>query len=152
MRVLTSGKASRRAVLLLVPAGLATGCATRVDPRQPAASAQAKLLDPSAFAEAIRDPAVTTVNVHTPYEGELPGMDLFVAFDRLRDERSRLPGDPTAPIAVSCRSGRMSSDAVRTLTALGYTDVADLEGGMDAWEANGRTVEHRRLPGSRTAR
>ena len=81
------------------------------------------------------------MNVHTPYEGELPGTDLFIAFDRIRDERERLPGETATPIAVYCRSGRMSSDAARTLAGLGYTNVVELQGGMDAWEASGRSVE-----------
>ncbi|MBT9254606.1 hypothetical protein KMZ32_03765 [Phycicoccus sp. MAQZ13P-2] len=76
-------------------------------------------MDPAAFAEMITEPSVTTVSVHTPYEGELPATDLFVVFDRVREERDRLPADRSATVAVSCRSGRMSSDAARTLAELG---------------------------------
>jgi phage shock protein E len=31
----------------------------------------------------------------------------------------------------------MSAQAVRTLTGIGYTDIVELEGGTDAWQASG---------------
>ena len=43
-------------------------------------------------------------------------------------------------MAVYCKSGRMSADAVSTLRQLGYTDVVELRGGMDAWAAGGREL------------
>lgn len=61
--------------------------------------------------------------------------------------------DPTSPyhreefnpgarlILYSASSGR-SALAVRTLQALGYGDVAHLEGGLTAWKEHGRPVTH----------
>jgi rhodanese-related sulfurtransferase len=37
-------------------------------------------------------------------------------------------------------SGNMSAIAGRELLALGYTDVIELDGGMQAWQASGRTL------------
>ena len=34
----------------------------------------------------------------------------------------------------------MSADAVVTLSGLGYTNIVELDGGMNAWRASGRTV------------
>jgi rhodanese-related sulfurtransferase len=35
----------------------------------------------------------------------------------------------------------MSADAIDDLEALGYTDIAELDGGFDAWRASGRPLE-----------
>ncbi|MFI5414945.1 MAG: molybdopterin-synthase adenylyltransferase MoeB [Candidatus Lutacidiplasmatales archaeon] len=37
------------------------------------------------------------------------------------------------PVVVYCKSGRRSADAVRFLTARGFTNVRSLAGGLDAW-------------------
>ena len=34
----------------------------------------------------------------------------------------------------------MSAEAVQTLRDLGYTDVVELRGGMEAWTADGRDL------------
>lgn len=41
--------------------------------------------------------------------------------------------DPAAPIAVLCHHGMRSEMASRFLERNGFTDVAHLEGGIDAW-------------------
>lgn len=43
--------------------------------------------------------------------------------------------DPKAPIAVLCHHGMRSEMASRFLERNGFTDVAHLEGGIDAWSA-----------------
>lgn len=48
-----------------------------------------------------------------------------------------LEADKAAPLVVVCNSGNTSLKAVRMLRRQGYTQVYDLEGGMQAWqEAN----------------
>lgn len=76
------------------------------------------------------------VNVHRPYEGEIDGTDAFIDFDDIVGDR-RLPSDTGSTILLYCASGRMSAIAADALVSAGYTDVAHLEGGMDAWEASG---------------
>ena len=95
---------------------------------------------PDAFAEAVAEPGTFVLNVHTPDEGRVPGTDASVPFDRLRSRSGELPAERTTPIAVYCRTGRMSAEATRTLTDLGYTDVTELEGGMEGWRRDGRTL------------
>lgn len=99
-----------------------------------------RLLGPDEFAAAIADPARTTINVHIPFEGTLAGTDLMIPYDQITQQVSRLPADRDRPLAVYCMSGRMSAAAARSLAALGYTDVVDLEGGMQAWQASERPV------------
>ncbi len=101
-------------------------------------------LAPEEFAARIERPASFVVNVHIPYEGELEGTDEFVPFDEIVGD-GRLPEAGDAEIVLYCRSGRMSAIAAEALVAAGYTDVVDLEGGMEAWEAAGMPV--RSMPG-----
>ena len=97
-----------------------------------------RLVDPAAFAAAVADPAAVVINVHVPYEGEIDGTDLFLQYDKI--DTASLPSDRDTPLVVYCRSGSMSSEAVVTLSALGYTNIVELDGGMNAWRDSGRAL------------
>lgn len=93
-----------------------------------------RLVDRSAFEKIVAEPATVTVNVHVPATAiHLDGTDLTMPFDELVP--AELPTDRSTPLAVYCRSGEMSSIAVRRLLALGYVNVIELEGGTDAGRA-----------------
>jgi rhodanese-related sulfurtransferase len=49
--------------------------------------------------------------------------------------------DNSLPIYVICRSGRRSSEAQQKLLSLGFSDVRNVIGGMQAWQAAGLPVE-----------
>lgn len=78
----------------------------------------------------------TLVNVHIPYEGELPNTDLFLPFDQIGEQLDKLPVKD-APIVLYCRSGRMSTEAAQALAQQGYTNVYEVDGGFNAWQAAG---------------
>lgn len=104
-----------------------------------AEAARVESVDPDEFDRALTGANSTLMNVHVPYEGEIPGTDLFVPFDEL--DAAKLPRDKTATLVIYCMSGNMSAEAAQTLSAMGYTDIVELDGGMRAWSASGRPIE-----------
>lgn len=103
-----------------------------------AASSLHRVVGPEEFETALTDQSATVINVHVPYESEIEGTDLFMPFDAL--DPAQLPTDRAAKLLVYCRSGRMSGIASTTLVNLGYTNVIELDGGMQAWTSSGRSL------------
>ena len=85
------------------------------------------------------EPGTVTLNVLGPGTPSIPGTDLAIAVDRLNAEKSKLPPTSTT-LAVYCWSGHTSSLAVPVLERLGYKNIVELEGGMQAWETDGRKL------------
>lgn len=83
------------------------------------------------------------VNVHVPYEGEIPGTDVFVPYNEVQKRASMFPTDRQAQIVVYCMTGRMSAIAAEALVRMGYTNVLNLDGGMVAWEKEGYPLRRR---------
>lgn len=89
---------------------------------------------------ALPDDAVI-VDVREPGEwgaGHAPNA-LHIPLGELEARVSELPIGAAGPIAVTCRGGGRSSRAVAWLTGQGF-DVVNLQGGMKAWEAAGKSL------------
>ncbi len=95
---------------------------------------------PDRLAQMLTTKDFTFVNVKTPYIGEIDGTDLYIPYDQLSARASQLPANKSAKILVYCRSGVESAQAAQTLLSLGYTNVWNLDGGMNAWQSSGRTL------------
>jgi len=102
--------------------------------------AEATLLSPADFEQHIAIPGMTVVNVHIPYEGQIRSADLNIPYNTISSS-AQLPNERSALISLYCKTGRMSTIAATTLRSMGYANVVDLQGGMDAWRASGRNIE-----------
>lgn len=97
-------------------------------------------ITPDRLASMLEHKDFTLLNVKTPYIGEIGGTDLYIPYNQLASRRSELPSDKTVKIVVYCRSGAESAVAAQTLVGLGYTNVYNLDGGMNAWTQSGRDL------------
>ncbi len=79
------------------------------------------------------------INVHIPYQGEIPKTDANIAFNRVRSIMDLYP-EKDAVIVLYCMSGPMSRYAGRELVKAGYTNVVELAGGSNAWKRSGNSL------------
>lgn len=95
---------------------------------------------PDRLAQMLQNKDFTLIDVKTPYIGEIQGTDLWIPYDQLAAQAAKLPASKSAKILVYCRSGVQSAMAAQTLLDLGYTNVWNLDGGMQAWQNSGRAI------------
>ncbi len=122
--------------LLMVAAGLLAACGSK----QPAGSAPDGYtnLTPSELNTMLANKDFLLVNVHVPYAGEIASTDAFIPFEASAQQRvSEYPADKSARIVLYCRSGSMSTTVAEALVAAGYTNVYELDGGMNGWKDAG---------------
>lgn len=140
-RPLTSTRKSPLAVLAIVLlATIIAGCGKEAPPPTAEMTAAARQLSPAQFARIVGAGDAFVLNVHTPDEGSIRGTDGAIPFDEIANRTSELPQDRTTQLAIYCRTGRMSREAARTLSSLGYVNLVELSGGMVAWKSDGRTL------------
>ncbi|UCE56553.1 MAG: rhodanese-like domain-containing protein [Desulfobacterales bacterium] len=84
------------------------------------------------------------INVHIPYQGEIPQTDLLIPFNMIDQHRNELPKDKDAKMFVYCMTGPMGYIAAEKLVNMGYTNVFHFEGGMKAWARSGRQLVNRK--------
>lgn len=115
-----------------------------------AAKAQVQNLDPDAVEEELRSGAAVLVDLREAQEltenGRIPG-SVHVPRGMLEfraDPTSSYhqePLDPAKRIILHCASGGRSSLGAVTLQAMGYQNVAHLDGGFKAWKEAGKPVD-----------
>ncbi len=87
------------------------------------------------------------VDVRSPEEhqgGFIPGTDFNIDFREIQNRHQELRSDLGSHIVVYCQSGHRSNIAAETLMSLGYTNVYNVEGSMNAWEEANYPIEHSR--------
>ena len=133
----------RRIILLAIVAALAISACAAPGSDQvsqpPAQPAQVTKIDADQLATMLQNKDFAFVNVHIPYAGEIANTDLQIPYNEMPANLSKLP-DKDAKIVLYCRSGRMSDEASQELVKLGYTNVYDVVGGMQAWSASGHEL------------
>jgi phage shock protein E len=82
----------------------------------------------------------TLLNVKTPYVGEIDGTDLYIPYSEIDARAAELPQDRSAKLVVYCRAGNESRVALQALIDLGYTNLYNLDKGMEEWTASGRQL------------
>lgn len=83
----------------------------------------------------------TMVNVHTPWQGDIPQTDLRLAYDQILENQEQLPAEKDSKILVYCLTTGMAKKAVQSLVSLGYTNIWMLDGGITAWQEAGYLLE-----------
>jgi rhodanese-related sulfurtransferase len=74
-------------------------------------------------------------------KGRIPSKSqLQIPIDELTDRRGELPKDKGTRIVTYCGSGYRCLLAMMMLRAYGYTNVRNLVGGLQAWEAEGYPI------------
>ena len=94
-------------------------------------------LSPADAANLIASAASIVINVHIPYEGDIPGTDTSIPYNNVDAIETYLGHDHCADLLLVCKSGGMSQSAGNELIKRGYLRVRDLNGGMVAWQAAG---------------
>ena len=87
------------------------------------------------------------INVHIPYEGELPQTDALIPYEEVEKHLDKLPRSRDAKIVLYCMSGRMSAIAAETMVRLGYRNVWNLKEGMREWQKKGFPLLDKRQGG-----
>ncbi len=77
--------------------------------------------------------ALELIDVREPFEFEIARIDgaTLIPLGEIAERADELRREE--PIIVHCHSGRRSAQAVRLLQQRGFTNVYNLEGGIDAW-------------------
>lgn len=99
-----------------------------------------QLVNATEFSELIKNDDGFLVDVHIPEQTHIPGTDAFIPYDEISENVDQLPQDKSTPILVYCRSGSMSKTASVEIANLGYTNVYDLDGGINAYREHNNEV------------
>ena len=99
---------------------------------------------PDEFEQTIAEPDVQLIDVRTPEEyeqGHIVGaMNIDWKSDSFVDDATSML-DKSKTVAVYCRVGHRSHEAGDKLYKMGYKHIVELQGGLEAWKAAGKTIQ-----------
>jgi phage shock protein E len=87
-------------------------------------------------APSLREKGFFLVDVRSVEEhdtGAIPGTDLNIDFREMARRHKEIGAGPDDHIVVYCQSGKRSNIAADTLTELGYKNVYNIRGSVNAW-------------------
>ena len=125
-------------VVLLAFGGAGTGSALQV--RQLTVQEVKAAMDK---APSLREKGFVLVDVRTIEEhdrGAIPGTDLNIDYREIGQRHRELGAGLEDHIVVYCQSGKRSNIAADTLSDLGYKNVYNIRGSMNAWLQAGYPV------------
>lgn len=99
------------------------------------------VLKPIELKKMLKDKDFFLLDVHIPEQKHIPGTDDFIDYQKVKENADRLPQDKNDKIVVYCRSGSMSRSASQDLVDMGYKNVYDLEGGINAFNSLKSVIE-----------
>ena len=127
--------------LLVACSGGGDAAAPAAGSPEPAADeAGYSIIDPAGLKQLMSDEDVYLVNVHVPYEGELPDTDAFIPYTEIAERVGELPFDERT-VVIYCRSGSMSTEAANAMVAAGAPHFYELGGGWYTWQDAGLPFE-----------
>ncbi len=92
-------------------------------------------ITPEELSTMMKNKDFTLVDTHIPEQERIEGTDIFIPYNEIIDNLDMLPSDKNAKIVLYCRSGGMSRAAAYLLTEKWYTNVYDLVGWKNAYDA-----------------
>ncbi len=108
----------------------------------PEQSSSNDLIKPEELRGMLKNKDFVLVNVHIPYAGEIEGTDYNIPYNDIDQFEKMFSKDQK--IVIYCRSGAMSAQALKELKKRGFTNVYDVQGGMNAWRAIGEELVYKK--------
>jgi phage shock protein E len=111
-----------------------------------ASSADWQRVDVEEFDQAIEEnESAFLLDVRTQTEWEQDGHlenATLIPHRELEEREGELPSEKDTMILLYCRSGNRSQDAAQTLVDLGFTNIIELETGINGWKDAGMPVSY----------
>jgi len=105
-----------------------------------------KLVTPAGAVVLMNDERSVVVDVRESHEFSAGHIEnaRHIPLGKIDDRAFELQEFKEAPVIVACQSGTRSPQACRKLSALGFSQVYELQGGMVAWEEHKLPVSRKR--------
>lgn len=105
-----------------------------------ASSASWTVISPTQLHDMMAKQKVYLVNVHVPFEGDIPGTDASIPYTDIAGQLDKLPFDEQV-VVIYCRSGNMSTEAAQAMVDSGAPPFYELQGGFYAWQDAGYPLQ-----------
>lgn len=93
----------------------------------------------SKLSEMLQNKDFIMMDVHIPEQEHIPGTDYVIPYDEIDKIAAKIP-NKNAKVVLYCRSGGMSKQTAKALAERGYSNILELENGLNEWKAEGKDV------------